>query len=188
MRCAFFSAVVVLAASAPATAFSAEMITAVGDGEGQVDIVAWPGYIERGDAIQHADVRRTLQFRSAEGRQVQIAERPEPVIDVDDHDVAGSHEVLPLERDEIRRPARVAAAVETHHHGAVASVAESASPDVDVQTVFAQSAAIVVPADRQRVLAGRVAAHWPRRNVAPVCAVTLAAYVMPSVLRTATTG
>jgi putative spermidine/putrescine transport system substrate-binding protein len=28
---------------------AAEMVTALGDGEGQVDIVAWPGYIERGD-------------------------------------------------------------------------------------------------------------------------------------------
>jgi putative spermidine/putrescine transport system substrate-binding protein len=28
---------------------AAEMMTAVGEGEGQVDIVAWPGYIERGE-------------------------------------------------------------------------------------------------------------------------------------------
>ncbi len=32
-----------------ATAARAEMVTAIGPGEGVVDIVAWPGYIERGD-------------------------------------------------------------------------------------------------------------------------------------------
>ena len=30
------------------------MMTAVGDGEGQVDIVAWPGYIERGETPDNA--------------------------------------------------------------------------------------------------------------------------------------
>ena len=29
--------------------FAAEMLTSVGAGEGSVVIVAWPGYIERGD-------------------------------------------------------------------------------------------------------------------------------------------
>src|ERR1700682_4334064 len=36
------------------TAF-AEMPKAVGDGEGEVDIVAWPGYIERGETDQNYD-------------------------------------------------------------------------------------------------------------------------------------
>jgi putative spermidine/putrescine transport system substrate-binding protein len=36
------------AAAVPATSFAAAM-TKVGDGEGEVDIVAWPGYIERGE-------------------------------------------------------------------------------------------------------------------------------------------
>ena len=56
MRRAIHSAVAVLAAaSVPATAFGAEMMTAVGDGEGQVNIVAWAGYIERGDTDKNFD-------------------------------------------------------------------------------------------------------------------------------------
>src|SRR5215207_5371510 len=49
MRRAIHSAVALLAAaSLPATSFGAAM-TAVGEGEGEVAIVAWPGYIERGE-------------------------------------------------------------------------------------------------------------------------------------------
>jgi putative spermidine/putrescine transport system substrate-binding protein len=42
------------AASLPAATFAAEM-TAVGAGEGEVDIVAWPGYIERGETDKAYD-------------------------------------------------------------------------------------------------------------------------------------
>lgn len=37
------------------TAASAEMLTSVGAGEGQVNIVAWPGYIERGETMKEFD-------------------------------------------------------------------------------------------------------------------------------------
>lgn len=37
------------------TAMSAEMMKALGPGEGRVDIVAWPGYIERGDTDKNYD-------------------------------------------------------------------------------------------------------------------------------------
>ena len=30
---------------------AAEMVTALGEGEGQLNIVAWPGYIERGETV-----------------------------------------------------------------------------------------------------------------------------------------
>jgi putative spermidine/putrescine transport system substrate-binding protein len=43
------------AASLPASAFGQETMTAVGEGEGQVDIVAWPGYIERGETDKAYD-------------------------------------------------------------------------------------------------------------------------------------
>ena len=33
-----------------AQAASADMLTAIGAGEGEVSIVAWPGYIERGES------------------------------------------------------------------------------------------------------------------------------------------
>ena len=38
-----------------ATAASADMIKALGAGEGAVDIVAWPGYIERGETDKNYD-------------------------------------------------------------------------------------------------------------------------------------
>ena len=50
MRPTFRCAVAALAAaSIPAAAFSQEMLTEIGEGEGEVSIVAWAGYIERGD-------------------------------------------------------------------------------------------------------------------------------------------
>ena len=39
----------------PAQLFAAEMLTKIGKGEGQVDIVAWPGYIERGETDPNFD-------------------------------------------------------------------------------------------------------------------------------------
>ncbi|MCA0871483.1 ABC transporter substrate-binding protein [Seohaeicola saemankumensis] len=36
-------------------ASAADMLTAIGPGEGQVDIVAWPGYIERGETMAEFD-------------------------------------------------------------------------------------------------------------------------------------
>ena len=49
---------VMLAAAAGAAIFAAPafgQMTAIGAGEGQVDIVAWPGYIERGDTDKNFD-------------------------------------------------------------------------------------------------------------------------------------
>lgn len=36
-------------------AFAADMITEIGEGEGQLNIVAWPGYIERGETMAEFD-------------------------------------------------------------------------------------------------------------------------------------
>jgi putative spermidine/putrescine transport system substrate-binding protein len=70
MRRAIHSAVAVLAAaSVPAAGFSAEM-TAVGDGEGQVDIVAWAGYIERGETDAAYDW--VTQFEKDTGCKVNV--------------------------------------------------------------------------------------------------------------------
>ena len=50
------TAVVALAAvMASNAAFAAEMVKSIGPGEGQVDIVAWPGYIERGETDKNFD-------------------------------------------------------------------------------------------------------------------------------------
>jgi len=50
MRRTLHCAVALLAsASIPASAFSQEMLTEIGEGEGALGIVAWAGYIERGD-------------------------------------------------------------------------------------------------------------------------------------------
>ena len=56
-------------ALATAGAASAQM-TAVGDGEGQVDIVAWPGYIERGETDKAFDW--VTKFEEATGCKVNI--------------------------------------------------------------------------------------------------------------------
>jgi putative spermidine/putrescine transport system substrate-binding protein len=48
----------------------AEMLTAVGPGEGQVNIVAWPGYIERGETDAKFDW--VTKFEEATGCKVQV--------------------------------------------------------------------------------------------------------------------
>ena len=45
----------------------------VGKGEGQVDIVAWPGYIERGDSDKNYDW--VTEFREEDGLQGQCQDR-----------------------------------------------------------------------------------------------------------------
>ena len=50
--------------------FAAEMITEVGDGEGQVNIVAWPGYIERGETMESFDW--VTKFEEASGCMVNV--------------------------------------------------------------------------------------------------------------------
>lgn len=49
------TAVSALVALSSAQLFAAEMLTKIGKGEGQVDIVAWPGYIERGETDSNFD-------------------------------------------------------------------------------------------------------------------------------------
>ena len=48
----------------------AEMPTSVGEGEGEVDIVAWPGYIERGDTDKNYDW--VTAFEKATGCKVNV--------------------------------------------------------------------------------------------------------------------
>ncbi|MGH6932159.1 MAG: ABC transporter substrate-binding protein [Dongiaceae bacterium] len=52
------------------TIANADMMTAVGAGEGQVDIVAWPGYIERGDTDKAFDW--VTDFEAKTGCKVNI--------------------------------------------------------------------------------------------------------------------
>jgi putative spermidine/putrescine transport system substrate-binding protein len=71
MRRVIHSAVAAIAVvSMPASAFSQEMMTAVGDGEGQVNIVAWAGYIERGDT--DAAYNWVTDFEAASGCKVSV--------------------------------------------------------------------------------------------------------------------
>jgi putative spermidine/putrescine transport system substrate-binding protein len=67
----FQSVVAAVAAfSVPVAGYAAEMMTAVGPGEGQVDIVAWPGYIERGET--DANYNWVTDFEAASGCKVNI--------------------------------------------------------------------------------------------------------------------
>ncbi len=68
MKKQFLTTAAVLAIAA-AGAASAQM-TAVGDGEGQVDIVAWPGYIERGET--DAAFNWVTKFEEATGCTVNV--------------------------------------------------------------------------------------------------------------------
>ncbi len=68
-RVILWAVAAIAAASAPAASFSAEM-TAVGDGEGQVNIVAWAGYIERGDT--DAAYNWVTDFEAASGCKVNV--------------------------------------------------------------------------------------------------------------------
>ncbi len=51
----FVTAVSTLVALSSAQLYAADMLTKIGKGEGQVDIVAWPGYIERGETDPNFD-------------------------------------------------------------------------------------------------------------------------------------
>jgi len=61
---------VAVALSLPAAAQAAAMVTALGAGEGAVDIVAWPGYIERGETDKAYDW--VTDFEARTGCQVRV--------------------------------------------------------------------------------------------------------------------
>ena len=63
-------AVSLLAASSLSGPAFADMMTAVGAGEGQVDIVAWPGYIERGETDKDYDW--VTEFEKETGCKVNV--------------------------------------------------------------------------------------------------------------------
>jgi len=50
--------------------FAADMVTEIGQAEGQVSIVAWPGYIERGETMENFDW--VTKFEQATGCSVQV--------------------------------------------------------------------------------------------------------------------
>ncbi len=62
--------VTLLAVLAGTTALSAAMKMEIGPGEGQLDIVAWPGYIERGETIKEFDW--VTEFEEATGCMVRV--------------------------------------------------------------------------------------------------------------------
>jgi putative spermidine/putrescine transport system substrate-binding protein len=64
------AAVSLLAATAMCGTAMADMLTAIGPGEGQVDIVAWPGYIERGQTDKNFDW--VTDFEAKTGCKVNI--------------------------------------------------------------------------------------------------------------------
>ena len=64
------SAAIGLALALSGQAMAQEMFTAVGPGEGQLDIVAWPGYIERGETDKAYDW--VTKFETATGCKVNV--------------------------------------------------------------------------------------------------------------------
>ncbi|OIQ24476.1 MAG: spermidine/putrescine ABC transporter substrate-binding protein [Alphaproteobacteria bacterium MedPE-SWcel] len=61
---------VACAASIAAPSLAADMIMEIGAGEGQVNIVAWPGYIERGETVEAFDW--VTKFEEATGCMVNV--------------------------------------------------------------------------------------------------------------------
>lgn len=61
---------IAMALSATAPALTAEMMTDIGPGEGQVNIVAWAGYIERGETDPNFDW--VTKFEEASGCKVNV--------------------------------------------------------------------------------------------------------------------
>ena len=59
-----------ISAALTGQAYSADMVTEIGPGEGQVSIVAWPGYIERGETMENFDW--VTKFEEATGCSVQV--------------------------------------------------------------------------------------------------------------------
>ena len=64
------STAIVLALSVSSQAMAAEMLQALGAAEGQVNIVAWPGYIERGETDKGFDW--VTKFEESSGCKVQV--------------------------------------------------------------------------------------------------------------------
>ena len=65
-----FALGLVLAASVSISAAQADLVTEIGAAEGQVNIVAWPGYIERGETMKEFDW--VTKFEEATGCKVQV--------------------------------------------------------------------------------------------------------------------
>ncbi len=59
-----------LSAAMTGQVFAADMVTELGKAEGQVSIVAWPGYIERGETMENFDW--VTKFEQATGCSVQV--------------------------------------------------------------------------------------------------------------------
>ncbi|MBT3558016.1 MAG: ABC transporter substrate-binding protein [Rhodospirillales bacterium] len=65
-----FAAYLAIASFGVSQSASAAMLTEVGASEGQVNIVAWPGYIERGETMKEFDW--VTKFEAASGCKVQV--------------------------------------------------------------------------------------------------------------------
>ena len=66
----FTASCVALAVGLATPVAAADMLQAIGPGEGQVDIVAWPGYIERGETDPAFDW--VTKFEAATGCKVNV--------------------------------------------------------------------------------------------------------------------
>ena len=60
----------VAAAAVTAPVFAADMVTEIGEAEGEVNIVAWPGYIERGETMKEFDW--VTKYEEATGCMVKV--------------------------------------------------------------------------------------------------------------------
>ena len=98
------------------------------------NVVAYP--LEARDDVFHPDVGCLAVLLAAERREMQEAERVQPVRDADDDDVVFAGEIGAVVRNHAGRSGAVAAAVQPHHHRPLSGGVEARRPHVQIEAVF----------------------------------------------------
>ena len=79
------------------------------------DVVLHPA--QHGDLVAQSEVALDRALRGRVPREVEVAERPQPVVEAHVDGAVRQHEALALARELLRGALGVAAAVDEHHHG-----------------------------------------------------------------------
>ena len=122
------------------------------------DVVAHP--LQRRDDVQHAHVAGIRELR-ARRAQIQMPDDVQAMVDAHDDDIAGPRQVRAVVAERRPGPVGVAAPMNPHHHGALASVVHAVGEDVQHEAILAlRRAAAQSPTDgagRRRHLRRRMA-------------------------------
>ena len=97
------------------------------------DVVAHPA--QRSDLVAHSVVAAVCVVAVGQRRIVEVAERAEPIVDRDDHDIAATAEMLTVVDRRGAGAGGESAAVDPDHHGALC-VVDAGGPDVEREAVL----------------------------------------------------